>query len=47
MSGDLKADEVLMHKSEGEIENRIIKCDSITGENTRKRWKEEWGLENL
>lgn len=25
MSGDLKADEVLMHKSEGEKANRIIK----------------------
>lgn len=25
MSGDLKADEVLTHKSEGEKENRIIK----------------------
>lgn len=45
--GDLKVDEVLMHKSEGEIENSTIKCDNITGEGTGKRWKTEQGLENL
>lgn len=47
MWGDLKSDEVLLQKSEGEIENRIIKRDSITRENTGKRWKEEQGLKNL
>lgn len=46
MSGDLKSDEVLQ-KSEGEIENTIIKRDSITRQNTVKRWKEERGLKNL
>lgn len=42
--GDLKVDEVLMNKSEGEIENCIIKCDNITGEGTGKIWKKEWSL---
>lgn len=44
MPGDLKVDEVLMHKSEGEIRNSIIKCDNITREGTGKRWGKKWGL---